>query len=190
MAHFAKLDENNIVTKVIVVDNNDLKKKAFWDPLGLFTGKKEIENVGISFCQKHWETTFGEKNTVWKQSSYSPGNIPKLGIGFRGNPAGIGMTYMTGVRTLGVASTDIFIDPESPFPSWSIGLQTARYCPPGPPGWPIEPTEEEIKLDPALNNIKWTWDEDEYNRAIKNGDDVSTAWAINKRANWKSSRLE
>ena len=187
MAHFAKLDENNIVTKVIVVDNNDLKKKAFWDPLGLFTGKEEIENVGISFCQKHWEATYGEKNTVWRQTSYNA----RLGTGFRGSGAGIGMIYMTGVRTLGVASTDIFMNSTlPPEPSWSIGLQTARYCPPGPPGWPIEPTEEEIKLDPNLNNISWEWDEDEYNRAIKNGDDVSTAWVMNKRANWKSSRLE
>ena len=56
--------------------------------------------------------------------------------------------------------------------------------------------EDRVLKQPFLGGvnyprIQWVdWDEDEYNRAIKNGDDVSTAWVMNKRANWKSSRLE
>jgi len=43
MAHFAKLDENNIVTQVIVVDNKDTI-----DP---HTGQED-EIIGIALCKK------------------------------------------------------------------------------------------------------------------------------------------
>ena len=39
MAHFAELDENNIVTRVIVVHNNEL-----------MDGETESEVKGVSFC--------------------------------------------------------------------------------------------------------------------------------------------
>ena len=68
MAHFAEL-ENNIVTRVIVVHNNELL-----DENGI-----EQEANGIAFCQSH----FGTDN--WKQTSYN-GTIRK-------NYAGIGYTY-------------------------------------------------------------------------------------------------
>ena len=111
MAHFAKLDANNTVTQVIVVDNNDIKDNE----------GNEVESIGIAFCQK----LFGG-DTNWKQTSYNHK--------FRGNYAGIGATYMTNVATLGVASTDIFIMPQ-PHPSWSIGIGTADWYAPvdGPP---------------------------------------------------------
>ena len=48
---------------------------------------------------------------------------------FRGNYAGIGYTYMKDVATLGVGSTDIFIE-QQPHASWSIGVNTARWYPP------------------------------------------------------------
>ena len=54
MAHFAKLDENNIVTQVIVVHNNELI-----DDLG-----NESELKGIEFCQN----IFGGR---WIQTSYN-----------------------------------------------------------------------------------------------------------------------
>lgn len=70
MAHFAELDENNIVLRVIVVSNEMI----------LDENGKESELVGISFCQ----SLFGG-NTKWVQTSYN-GN-------FRKNYAGIGFTY-------------------------------------------------------------------------------------------------
>ena len=111
MAHFAKLDANNIVTQVIVVDNDEVK-----DGNG-----DEVESIGVAFCQK----IFGA-DTTWKQTSYN-NNL-------RGNYAGIGATYMTNVATMGVGSTDIFIAPQ-PYPSWSIGVGTAEWYAPidGPP---------------------------------------------------------
>jgi hypothetical protein len=68
MAHFAQLDENNVVTQVIVVSNSELM-----DEYGL-----EVEEKGIAFCQ----SLLGGN---WKQTSYN-GNIRK-------NYAGVGYTY-------------------------------------------------------------------------------------------------
>jgi hypothetical protein len=72
MAHFAQLDDNNVVTQVIVVANDEL----------LLDGV-ETEAKGVIFCK----SLFGE-NTKWKQTSYN-GNIRK-------NYAGIGYTYDAG----------------------------------------------------------------------------------------------
>ena len=68
MAHFAELDANNVVLRVIVVDN---KNTATAEGV-------EEEWIGQAFCVR----LFGGN---WKQTSYN-GN-------FRKNYAGIGFTY-------------------------------------------------------------------------------------------------
>jgi hypothetical protein len=68
MAHFAQLDENNMVTQVIVVSNNEL----------LDANGVEREELGIGFCQR----LFGGN---WKQTSYNHN--------FRRRYAGIGYSY-------------------------------------------------------------------------------------------------
>jgi len=68
MAHFAELNENNIVTRVIVVHNNEITVDG-----------QELEFKGIDFC----EGLFGHRN--WVQTSYN-GNI-------RYNFAGDGYTW-------------------------------------------------------------------------------------------------
>jgi hypothetical protein len=68
MAHFAELDSNNVVLRVIVVDNKDTA-----DAFGV-----EKEYIGAAFCERVLGGT-------WKQTSYN-GN-------FRGRYAGIGYTY-------------------------------------------------------------------------------------------------
>ena len=68
MAHFAQLDENNVVTQVIVVANSDTS-----DASGV-----EKEHIGAAFCERLFGGT-------WKQTSYN-GNKRK-------NYAGIGYTY-------------------------------------------------------------------------------------------------
>lgn len=70
MAHFAKLDENNVVLEVHVVHNNELL-----DENGV-----EQEQKGIDFLI-NWSNGY----LAWKQTSYN-GN-------FRKNYAGIGYTY-------------------------------------------------------------------------------------------------
>lgn len=69
MAHFAQLDENNVVTQVIVVANAEL----------LLDGV-ESETKGVIFCK----SLFGE-DTKWVQTSYN--------ATIRKNYAGIGFTY-------------------------------------------------------------------------------------------------
>ena len=68
MAHFAKLDSNNIVTQVVVVNNNVLLENGV-----------ESEQKGIDFLIE----LFG--SGTWKQTSYN-GSIRK-------NYAGVGFTY-------------------------------------------------------------------------------------------------
>ena len=145
MAHFAQLDDKNIVTRVIVVKNDDITD----------SNGNEIESIGVAFCQK----LLGAE-TNWKKTSYNR-NI-------RGNYAGVGHTYMTNVATLGVASTDIFISPQ-PYPSWSIGVGTARWYAPidGPPT--LTDSEE------AAGKF-YIWDEDAYNADTNSPKTVG--WAL------------
>ena len=76
------------------------------------------------------------------------------------------MTYMTGVRTLGVASTDIFIG-QQPYPSWSVGIQTAQWYAPTPPGDEPELTDSE-----KAAGKYYVWSESNYNS------NPSTAWVL------------
>ena len=143
MAHFAKLDANGIVDQVIVVANEDTA-----DASGA-----ETESIGVAFCQK-----LVGAGTNWKQTSYNHK--------FRGNYAGIGMTYMEGVRTLGVASTDVFIS-QQPYASWTVGINTAEWYPPANPGEAPALTTEEA------NAMKYyAWNESNYQS------DPSTAWVL------------
>jgi hypothetical protein len=68
MAHFAELDTNNVVLRVVVVSNKDTS-----DANGV-----EKEYIGAAFCER----IFGGN---WKQTSYNKN--------FRKNYAGIGYTY-------------------------------------------------------------------------------------------------
>jgi hypothetical protein len=68
MAHFAELDANNVVLRIVVVGNADTS-----DANGV-----EKEHIGAAFCERLFGGT-------WKQTSYN-GNMRK-------NYAGIGFTY-------------------------------------------------------------------------------------------------
>jgi hypothetical protein len=68
MAHFAEIDQNGIVLRVVVVSNQDTS-----DASGV-----EKEYIGAAFCERLLGGT-------WKQTSYN-GNMRK-------NYAGIGYTY-------------------------------------------------------------------------------------------------
>ena len=74
MAHFAQIDENNFVTQVIVVHNNECTDE----------NGDESEATGVAFCKSLFGT-----DTRWKQTSYN-GTIRK-------NYAGIGY-YFDGMR--------------------------------------------------------------------------------------------
>ena len=70
MAHFAQIDENNIVQRVIVVSND----------VTFDENNQEVEQKGIDFCK----SLYGE-NTAWVQTSYNHN--------FRKQFAGIGALY-------------------------------------------------------------------------------------------------
>lgn len=70
MAHFAQLDDDNVVLQVIVVHNNECKD----------VDGNESEAVGVAFCK----SLLGE-TTRWKQTSYN--------ASIRKNYAGIGYQY-------------------------------------------------------------------------------------------------
>ena len=147
MAHFAQLDENNIVINVICVDDKDVTTpQAWWDPFKIFTAK-ESEEVGISFCRYLCK----DPDSKWVQTC--PHNT------FRGVHAGIGMTYMTGVKTLGVASTDIFIE-QQPYPSSIIS--------PVIPKWTTPIKRPLLDKEQWEDNKIYTWDEDVYNEDTNN----------------------
>jgi hypothetical protein len=69
MAHFAKINESNIVTDVIVVGNENCGNKEF--PESEPIGQQFLKSIGIS--------------GTWLQTSYNSK--------FRKNYAGIGYTY-------------------------------------------------------------------------------------------------
>jgi hypothetical protein len=99
MAHYAFLDENNIVVEVI-------------------TGRDENEIVdNISDWEKHYEDFRG---LTCKRTSYNTyaNQHKEGGVAFRGNYAGIGYIYDL-IR-------DAFIPP-SPFASWIIDDLTCQW---------------------------------------------------------------
>ena len=104
MAHFAKINQNNIVVTVNVVHNNEL----------LVDGV-ENEQKGIDFLNTLFNT-----NDNWKQTSYNTfGGIHRLGgTPFRKNHAGVGFTYDEG--------RDAFIAPQS-YPSWTLNEDTCCW---------------------------------------------------------------
>lgn len=104
MAHYAFLDENNIVTEVIV-------------------GRDENEVVeGIN----DWETYYGNfRGQRCLRTSYNTfgGKHNKGGIALRKNYAGVGFSYSD--------ELDAFIPPK-PYPSWILNEETCLWEAPVP----------------------------------------------------------
>ena len=107
MAHFAELDNNNVVTRVIVV-GNDVETAA--GPLG--TNDMHVE--GETWCIDFF------KGGTWKQTSYNTnaGVHNSDGTALRKNYAGIGDTYDS--------TRDAFIEVK-PFPSWTLNESTCQW---------------------------------------------------------------
>jgi|TARA_R100000081_G_scaffold21580_1_gene9307 hypothetical protein len=114
MAHFAKLDENNVVIGINVVGDADCQLNGVED-----------EATGIAFLTN----LTGYSN--WKQTSYNTHGgkyytsdnreADDQTKAFRGNYAGIGSKYDS--------TNDIFIHPK-PFASWTLNTTTATWEPP------------------------------------------------------------
>jgi len=103
MAHYAVLNEKNIVTQVFVGrDEDDL-------PDGI----------------DDWETYYAPEGHTVKRTSYNThkGEHVLGGTPFRGNYAGIGYTYLE--------AEDIFMPPK-PFESWALNTECACWEAPVP----------------------------------------------------------
>ena len=103
MAHFAKLDADNIVTEVIVINNDVIRNEEF----------PASEPIGIDFCR----SLYGE-DTNWAQTSYN--------ASFRYNYAGVGFTFDPSAVPDGA-----FIPPQ-PYPSWILNTATYQWDAPVP----------------------------------------------------------
>jgi hypothetical protein len=100
MAHFAEVDENNIVTKVIVAE-------------------QDFINYGAVGDSSNWiQTSYNTRGGI----HYAPdSNEPDGGIALRKNYAGIGFTYDS--------DRDAFYT-SKPYPSWTLNEDSCQWeCP-------------------------------------------------------------
>ncbi len=104
MAHYAFIDENNVVTEVIV-------------------GRNENEIVdGISDWENYYSNVRGQRCLRTSYNSAGGGHVSG-GTHYRYNYAGIGFTYDP--------ERDAFIPPK-PFESWVLGENTCLWEAPVP----------------------------------------------------------
>ena len=102
MSHFAQIDNNNVVTRVIVAEQPVIDSGALGEP-------------------SNWiQTSYNTKGGV----HYAPNsNEPDGGVALRKNYAGKGFTYDK--------DRDAFISPK-PFESWALNEDTCCWEPPVP----------------------------------------------------------
>lgn len=103
MAHYALLDNNNVVTQVFVGRDEDDLAEGVTD----------------------WEVYYAPEGFTCKRTSYNTAGGVHSGGGtpFRKNYAGIGYTYDAG--------RDAFIPPQ-PYPSWVLNEDTCLWDAPTP----------------------------------------------------------
>jgi len=137
MAHFARLDSNNIVKEVIVISNDEI----------LDENGNESETIGIQICKNLVQydpdileevgVSTGPVDTIWKKTSYNNN--------FRFRYAGEGYTYDS--------TLDAFIRPK-PYESWVLDNSTADW---------IEPlTYPTLTQEQFDSGSFYIWDEDAH----------------------------
>ena len=161
MAYFAQIDSNKIVTQVTGCPDAECGG-------GTIAGEAE----GATYL----ESITGISSSLWKigftiATNQQTGNI--IGKGGRGNYPGIGMTFMEGVRTLGVASTDVFMPPPIAN-SWTVGVHTAQWY--SPLGGNMASKNTGITSTDALAGKAWIWCENEYQ--ADTADPKTVGWAL------------
>ena len=108
MAHWAEIDENNIVVQVVVTDNNDLNGDEGYQWL--------IDNLGGTWLKTSYNTLKGQRLVP---HTHEVTDEP----GFRGNFASIGYSYDPAL--------DAFIPPKPTTPlngrEWVLDEQTCSW---------------------------------------------------------------
>ena len=135
MAHFAKLGVNGKVIAVLTLDNKDM----------LNADGVEDESVGQQYLERHnnWPAP------MWIQTSYntsankhSSGDNSKA---FRGNYAGIGMTWDE--------DNNIFYG-KKPYASWVLDVPTASWKS------PIGDAPDDLTDEEKAGGTAYAWNED------------------------------
>jgi len=104
MSHWAELNQNNIVVRVVVGNNNHEDEGYSW----------LVENLGGTWVKTSYNATFGKRrNPETNEVTNEPG--------FRKNFAAIGYKYDEVL--------DAFIPPK-PFNSWILNEETCQWEPP------------------------------------------------------------
>ncbi len=106
MSHWAEIDENNIVLRVLVGDNNDPDEGYQW----------LIDNLGGNWIKTSYNTYGG---VHYNQETNEPSKDQSKAL--RKNYAGIGFTYDE--------DKDAFISPK-PHDSWVLDEDTCLWNPP------------------------------------------------------------
>ena len=137
MAHFAKINEENIVLSVFTLNNEDM----------LNSNGVETESVGQQYLETHnnWPAQ------MWIQTSYNTsGNQHKDGgTPFRGNYAGIGYTW---------DEDDQIFWPKKPYASWVKHNDSASWK--SPIGDAPALTEEQTSQNEADTHMwSYVWNE-------------------------------
>ena len=144
MAHFAKLGSNGKVIQVLTLNNGDM----------LNADGVEDESVGQQYLETHnnwpaqmWiQTSYNTSGGKYRNQDGTEGDVSKA---FRGNYAGIGMTYDE--------DNDIFIG-KKPFASWVLDVATASWK--SPIGDAPALTAEQISQNEATtNDWSYNWNE-------------------------------
>lgn len=140
MAHYAKLDQDNNVTAIVVVDNSNT----------INSNGNEDENIGINFLTTVtgwplWKrTSYNTRGNKYYNSDNTEGDSSRA---YRGNFANIGYTYNE--------DSDVFISPK-PYESWTFNTTTVLWTP--PVAYP-ENTFTDGILDPyTWNETSRSWD--------------------------------
>jgi|TARA_R100000479_G_C6355026_1_gene190761 hypothetical protein len=150
MAHFAKIDNNNVVLTVLRLDNQEIV-----DAEGV-----EQETLGQNHLQHHHSWPAAQ----WIKTSYNTQmNKHKLGgTAFRGNYAAAGYVWHP--------NDNIFLPPQ-PYSSWTKDLTNATWV--SPIGAAPSLTEEQQNQNTAGTHIwYYEWNESSYQA------DNTTGWDL------------
>jgi hypothetical protein len=111
MAHFAKLDDDNMITQVIVVSDADCKDQD----------GNEVEAIGVAFCNN----LLGGR---WVQTSYN-GNIRKryAGIGYSYNEQYDVFIAPKPFDSWTLNTTTFDWDPPVPYPAGDSNSENPSY---------------------------------------------------------------
>ena len=146
MAHFAKISEDNEVLTVLTLNNVDMQN----------ADGVEEETIGQQYLEKHnnWPAN------LWIQTSYntSKGQHKEGGTPFRGNYAGVGMTYDQ--------NNDIFIGSKV-HASWVLNVAEARWQSPIGDA-PALTSEQQSQNEAATHMWVYNWNESGQSWDIEN----------------------